>query len=674
MTIDITLIEGLTQDLQDMVLTNLSSDHIRMIGKDRVSDYIWNQKKDRTIMEAILNNNLIGLKYVIKSQNINKVSYLSLELSAMVGNLDIIKFLIDYYDVNNHSRVIACLLLSAIYGHLHIIKYLVEIYGGTYNIALEWAAKNGHLNIIQYLVKETVIDSYEEAVKQSAKNGHLHVVQFLVVQGANIYIENGIVFQLSAGHLEVLKYLIGDAFEYCGEALVQAANNDHIEVVQYLVKHGVTLRCDGLNDILEKRIINYLINNARVDSNTMIRWKIASSNVEFNNILNGNDDYKNIALHIYAEKGNLDAVQWLIANDADVNAYSSIALQASAKNNHLLVADYLINHGARIHEQNDRALTLSVENGHLSMVKYLIKRGYETLITETNTRNLILRIAASNGHLDIVKYMIDFIQDIYGFSDMIYGMNDVVQGASAYAIRYAIEAGQIEIIKYLINKAADDYSVALAARNGDLKIMRFLVSQGINIYANCEGGLREAAKNGCLPMVEYLVDMGADVNQYYTFENDYLYEEDWSDIDSEYDILEWGSERGNFEIAEFLVDNKDDIYKNWNDALRSSSTNIRLHIEKYLADDESDLALDTTMYTSLEWASKYGHLEVVKYLIKNSTNTDNTEAIELAARYGHLEVVKCLTKTDYCSLYEAKELAKKYGHIKIFNYLSNEIH
>jgi hypothetical protein len=47
------LIGGLTPDLQDMVLMYLSSDNIRMIGKDNVSDYVWNQKKDRTIMEAM---------------------------------------------------------------------------------------------------------------------------------------------------------------------------------------------------------------------------------------------------------------------------------------------------------------------------------------------------------------------------------------------------------------------------------------------------------------------------------------------------------------------------------------------------------------------------------------------------------------------------------------------
>jgi ankyrin repeat protein len=44
---------------------------------------------------------------------------------------------------------------------------------------------------------------------------------------------------------------------------------------------------------------------------------------------------------------------------------------------------------------------------------------------------------------------------------------------------------------------------------------------------------------------------------------------------------------------------------------------------------------------AMDYASRYGHLEIVKYL--HSIGKDSsTHAMDLASRYGHLEIVKYL--------------------------------
>jgi ankyrin repeat protein len=681
------LIESLTPDLQDMILMYLSSDNIRMIGEDNVSDYVWNQKKDRTIMEAILNNNLLGLKHVIASQGIRKVYTASLQLSAMLGNLDIIKFLVNRCNMNVNNSDNIVLLLSANHGHLHIVKYLVEIHDtgdvnpNVYNRAIQWAARNGHLNIIEYFIEESglagidIHANFEEALQQSAKHGHLEVVQFLVEHGADIYIENSIIFRFSAmnGHLEVIKFLIEydkNAYKYCEEALFWAANNGHIEVVQYLIEHGVafhdklTLNCSGLNDNLKKEIIKYLTDNTTISNNTKLRWDIAGANLKKIKTIVKTGADKNIVLCICAERGDLEAIKWLIENGATACAYLNAALRVSARMGHLRVVEYLIKRGADIYEYDGEALELAVQNGHLSVVKCLINNGAR--IYEPGDygifENLVLRIAATNGHLDILQYMMYYTRDKGGN----------VERVISRSMQHAIKNGQMEIIRYLIKKEADDYSIVLAASNGDLAIMRFLTNsvctsgftdQGIDIHANFEEPLRMAARNGHLSMVKYLVSMGADINKHYIGENSFDY--------LDFSALEWAAEKGYFEIAKYLVENGANIHKGGDNALLLSSENGHLQIVKCLIEAGSDIYADDE-YNALDRAADNGHYEIVKYLVENGANKDYGEVLKIAAESGHMDVViyimeHCNVPNTYIN--EALRTSAKYGKFEIVKYL-----
>ena len=53
----------------------------------------------------------------------------------------------------------------------------------------------------------------------------------------------------------------------------------------------------------------------------------------------------------------------------------------------------------------------------------------------------------------------------------------------------------------------------------------------------------------------------------------------------------------------------------------------------------------------MDWAAKYGHLEIVKWLHVNRTEGCTKNAMDLAAENGHLEVVKWLheNRTEGCT-------------------------
>jgi hypothetical protein len=71
-----------------------------------------------------------------------------------------------------------------------------------------------------------------------------------------------------------------------------------------------------------------------------------------------------------------------------------------------------------------------------------------------------------------------------------------------------------------------------------------------------------------------------------------------------------------------------------------------------------------------EWAAKYGHLEVIKWLHVNRTEGCTYWAMNYAAEHGHLEVVKWLrvNRTESCT-YWAMHGAAENGHLEVIKWL-----
>jgi ankyrin repeat protein len=150
---------------KDTELLKLSFDEIHELGKDNVSEYVWLLKKDKTIEDAVKNDNLIGLKYLVEECNVKiPDKEEALQIAAENGYIDIVEYLIE-----NDADINACndiaLRSSVEKGHLNVVKCLIKHGANVTNSDTEYcsvmlSAANGQLDIIQYLVDNCVNDQY----------------------------------------------------------------------------------------------------------------------------------------------------------------------------------------------------------------------------------------------------------------------------------------------------------------------------------------------------------------------------------------------------------------------------------------------------------------------------------------------------------------------------------
>jgi len=81
-----------------------------------------------------------------------KMSRSLIDIAAELGNLDIIKYIID----NKYSTPsIKTLTTAAKYGHIPIVKYLVDIHIDIHSnnsVVLRQAVKGNYIDVVQYLI------------------------------------------------------------------------------------------------------------------------------------------------------------------------------------------------------------------------------------------------------------------------------------------------------------------------------------------------------------------------------------------------------------------------------------------------------------------------------------------------------------------------------------------
>lgn len=116
----------------------------------------------------------------------------------------------------------------------------------------------------------------------------------------------------------------------------------------------------------------------------------------------------------------------------------------------------------------------------------------------------LLMTAAEFGHLNIVHYLIDHK------ISYIHYMHDLV-------LCRAAKSGNIELIDTLIQKGCDVHNnknpLSVAALNGHLKLVQHLVEHHhCDIHAGNNDALIYAATHGQLPVVQYLIQKGANIH------------------------------------------------------------------------------------------------------------------------------------------------------------------
>ncbi|KAK7873728.1 hypothetical protein R5R35_013260 [Gryllus longicercus] len=361
------------------------------------------------------------------------------------GNLQLVKDLLgkgaNMKTVDNKGET--CLLMGVKKGRLHIVKYLLEKNASPF----------------------TVDKSNEYPLLLSSKKGYGDVVEKML-QMAGTGDKNLLERSLcAAGSADVVWSFADEAHDLVlgqagGEALVEAARDRRLEVVEALLLVGVN----------------------------------AKASLE-------------MALRAAAEKGRRGCIVALLDAGVDVNArdieMELTALHHAAVNGHAECVEVLLQRGDKNDQSTGEVLVNAAYWGRLDVLKILLRGGAGA----KESREEALRAAAHGGHRACIVALLDAGVDV--------NARDIKTKLTALCL--AAMNGHAECVEVLLqrgdkNDQSTEEVLVNAAYRGRLDVLKILLREGASAKKSREEALRVAAKKGHKGCIVALLDAGVDVN------------------------------------------------------------------------------------------------------------------------------------------------------------------
>ncbi|CAG8536945.1 5897_t:CDS:2 [Gigaspora rosea] len=449
------------------------------------------------------------------------------------------------------------LIYAARNGHLKIVENLlknetnINIIDNDKRTALNWAAENGHIDVIKVLIRHgadvNAIDKDEHtALNRAAEKGRIEIIKTLIEHKA---IVNHMALYLAVVkcQTEAIKILIEYGVDVNSivnnlPILHHAAKNEqHVEVVKTLLKHGAKIdstdnskrtifdinknmikhglhfaALDGREDIITYLLKKYgadYVNDADVNGKTALHLSAENGHetivnilINYKAVLSIRDKSFKTALHLAAKKCHTAIVEILINNKAKVDAFdkdSRTSLFYAAESGNEKTIDVLIKYNADInHTDNDgvSALHKASENGQPAAVETLL-RSKAKVNTKDKNGETALHKAAFHGHRDVVRLLIKYKADDKAFNKDNWTLLHFAAAAghtnkghvdtvkllleanhheqNSYSTHFAVEEIYTNIIKSSSKKKACKHAILHhVAEKGDTKTIKFLIENG----------------------------------------------------------------------------------------------------------------------------------------------------------------------------------------------------
>ena len=323
----------------------------------------------------------------------------------------------------------------------------------------------------------------------------------------------------------------------------------------------------------------------------------------------GEDGYT--ALHYSCRYGHVDIVRTLVKHKANVNTRTDIGdtpLTLAAINKHDNVVHVLSDYNCEVYAKDKDAYTallhLSCERGYDGVVRALLTehKADINLYARTDSGDTPLTLAARYGHDNVVHALL---------SDSQCSVDAKCQDGYT-ALQYSCRYGHVDTVRTLVKHKANvnaktdsgDTPLTLAARYGHDNVVHALLSDSqCLVDAKCQDGytaLQYSCRYGHVDTVRTLVKHKANINTI--------------------------TDSGDTPLTLAVRHNHDNVVH----ALLSDF--------QWLVDAKGQYG-----YTALHYACRYGHVDIVKILIKHKANvnarTDSDDTpLHLAAIYGKIEV------------------------------------
>jgi ankyrin repeat protein len=119
--------------------------------------------------------------------------------------------------------------------------------------------------------------------------------------------------------------------------------------------------------------------------------------------------------------------------------------------------------------------------------------------------NYALRNAINHGNLPVIKFLVEKGANIHIWFD--------------FPLKIAVKSNRLDIVEFLVEKGADihtssDLALILSCRSGYVDILKFLVSRSMieELKTSINIGITYACMYGKLDVIKYLVEAGADIH------------------------------------------------------------------------------------------------------------------------------------------------------------------
>lgn len=182
--------------------------------------------------------------------------------------------------------------------------------------------------------------------------------------------------------------------------------NDSLQDDKNHALHCASIK--GFNNIIKL----LLDNGATVDLSKEYNPLIAvarKNNIEGAKLLLSstyNNDKKDKALIIAAEKGHIEMVEFLYQNGADINANNGAALMKASEKNHINIIKFLIEAGVDVKNQDSEALFRACYYGHYQAASILLNHGANP--RGHNNDNKLIYLADKNNYKAIVTLLKEY--------------------------------------------------------------------------------------------------------------------------------------------------------------------------------------------------------------------------------------------------------------------------